>query len=61
MPLKPVYTVNDFLVVFGMGRTRFYELVKSGAIKVRKNGSRTIITGVDAQAWLDSLPEHKAA
>ena len=61
MPLKPVYTVNDFLAAFGMGRTRFYELVKSGAIKVRKNGSRTIVTGTDAQAWLDSLPEHNAA
>lgn len=61
MHLKPVYTVNDFLTAFGMGRTRFYELVKSGAIKVRKNGSRTIVTGADAQAWLDSLPEYNAA
>lgn len=56
MPLKPAYTVNQFLADFGMGRTRFYELVNSGAIRARKNGNRTIVTGTDAQAWLDTLP-----
>jgi hypothetical protein len=56
MTLKPVYTVNGFLADFGMGRTRFYELVATGEIKVRKNGNRTIIIGDDAKAWLDSLP-----
>ncbi|MFY7809546.1 MAG: helix-turn-helix domain-containing protein [Fimbriimonadaceae bacterium] len=56
MPLKPAYTVNEFLASFGVGRTRFYELVNTGAIKARKNGNRTIVTGADAQAWLDTLP-----
>ena len=56
MPLKPAYTVNEFLAAFGVGRTRFYELVNSGAIKALKNGARTIVLGADAQTWLDTLP-----
>ncbi len=57
MPLKAAYTVNEFLTAFGVGRTKFYELVNTGAIKARRNGGRTIITAADAQAWLDSLPQ----
>lgn len=56
MTLKPAYTVSQFLTDFAMGRTRFYELVGQGVIRVRKNGSKTIVTGDDAQAFLDSLP-----
>lgn len=59
MPLKPAYTVNEFLAEFGVGRTRFYELVNSGALKARKNGTRTIVLAADAQAYLDSLPEYE--
>ena len=56
MPLKPAYTVNEFLAAFGVGRTRFYELINSGELKAHKSGARTIVRGEDAQAWLDSLP-----
>lgn len=56
MILKPAYTVSQFLADFAMGRTRFYELVSQGAIRTRKNGNKTIVTGDDAQAFLDSLP-----
>ncbi|MCP8883004.1 hypothetical protein NIM87_05795 [Devosia sp. XJ19-1] len=56
MTLKPAYSVSQFLSEFAMGRTRFYELVGQGAIRVRKNGNKTIVTGEDAQAFLNSLP-----
>ena len=56
MTLKPAYTVNQFCEAFGVGRTRFYDLVNAGELKTRKNGGRTIVRGDDAQAWLDSLP-----
>jgi hypothetical protein len=56
MPLKPAYTVNEFMASFGVGRTRLYVLINAGAIKARKNGNRTIILGSDAQAFLDALP-----
>ena len=56
MTLKPIYSVSQFLTDFAMGRTRFYELVGQGAIRIRKNGNKTIVTGDDAKAFLDSLP-----
>lgn len=56
MTLKPAYTVNEFLAAFGLGRTRFYELVNARELIARKNGGRTIVRGDDAQRWLDSLP-----
>ncbi len=56
MAPKAAYTVNEFLTAFGLGRTKFYELVNSGAIKCRRNGSRTIVLASDAIAWVESLP-----
>ena len=53
---KAAYTVAEFLEAYGLGRTKFYELVHSGAIKARKNGQRTVVLAADAQAWLNSLP-----
>lgn len=57
MPLKPAYSVTEFLAAFGLGRTKFYELVNAGEIKTRKAGAKTLVLAADAQRWLDSLPE----
>jgi hypothetical protein len=54
---KAAYTVSEFLTAFGLGRTKFYELVNAGQLKARKNGTRTVVLAADAQAWLDSLPQ----
>ena len=59
MALKPTYTLKEFLAEFGMGKTRFYELVNSGALKAHKSGVRTVVLARDAQAYLDSLPEYE--
>jgi predicted DNA-binding transcriptional regulator AlpA len=53
---KAAYTVSEFLEAFGLGRTKFYELVNAGQLKARKNGTKTVVLAADAQAWLDSLP-----
>lgn len=59
MTTKAAYTVSEFLGAFGLGRTKFYELVNTGEIKTRKVGAKTLVLAVDAQAWLDSLPENR--
>jgi hypothetical protein len=56
MAPKTAYTVNEFLTSFGIGRTKFYELVNAGDIKCRRNGGRTIILATDAIAWVEGLP-----
>lgn len=57
--MDPVaYSVSDVLKVVGISRTKFYELVGTGDIKVRKIGNRTIILARDLNAWLEGLPTY---
>lgn len=50
------YSVSDVLKMVGIGRTKFYALVKSGEIKTRKVGNRTIVLAADLETWLATLP-----
>ncbi|WP_375450605.1 helix-turn-helix domain-containing protein [uncultured Devosia sp.] len=55
--MDPVaYSVSDVLKLIGISRTKFYELVGTGEIKVRKIGNRTIILARDLSTFLESLP-----
>lgn len=45
------WRVNDFLAWFGIGRTKFYELVKSGDINIIKCGTTTLISHTEAMAY----------
>ena len=58
---KAAYSVEEFLVTTSIGRSRFYAAVKAGKIKVHKFGNRTIILAEDLKAFLQSLPEGRAA
>lgn len=50
------YSVASFGQTFSVGRSTIYEEIRAGRLKVRKVGSRTLITHEDAMAWLNSLP-----
>lgn len=55
--MTPVaYSVSDVLTMIGISRSKFYQLVNAGQIKVRKIGNRTIILAVDLDDFLRSLP-----
>ena len=54
---KGAFSVEEFLHWASIGRTKFYEEVNEGRLKLRKIGRKSVITITDAQAWLDSLPE----
>lgn len=54
---KVAYTVPEFLSVYGIGRTKFYDLVKKGQLPIKKVGKRSLVIKADADAWLNSLPE----
>ena len=49
-------SVRGFCESVGIGRTRFYQEVKTGRLRVRKVGRRTIVTSDDAEDWLNCLP-----
>ena len=51
------YRVSDFLDEFGIGRTKFYALVKAGEIRIVRCGRRTLIpmsAAIEFQARLES-------
>ncbi|WP_080428843.1 helix-turn-helix domain-containing protein [Burkholderia ubonensis] len=51
-----VFSVKDFCVWAGIGRTAVYAEMKAGRLSARKFGRRTIIPQVEAERWLQSLP-----
>lgn len=49
-------SIGEFCESYSLGRTRAYEELKSGRLRGRKIGKRTIITEDDAEEWLAHLP-----
>jgi hypothetical protein len=54
--LQRAMSIDDFCARYGPGRTKAYEELKSGRLRARKIGKRTIITEDDAEDWLWALP-----
>ena len=53
---KPVYTPADIYALGIAKETKFYELIKSGALPAKKLGRKTVILAADLQRYLDTLP-----
>jgi hypothetical protein len=49
-------SIARFSEDYAIGRTTAYEELKSGRLRGRKIGKRTIISQDDAEAWLQRLP-----
>lgn len=54
-------SIARFSEEYAIGRTKTYEELKSGRLRGRKIGKRTIISQHDAEAWLQGLPAVPAA
>jgi hypothetical protein len=55
--LPLAYTVEEFGAEAKIGRTRVYAAIKTGRLRARKYGNRTLILPDDGRAFLESLPE----
>jgi excisionase family DNA binding protein len=51
-----LYTIAQSCRMAAIGRTKFYELVASGEIPVRKIGKKTLVAASDLQDWVERLP-----
>ncbi len=56
---KLALTIPEAVEAGAGSRTVIYEAIKSGALKARKRGKRTIILADDLVAFLQSLPEYQ--
>lgn len=54
---KLCYTIAEAIDATGIKKTNLYEAIKSGELKVRKRGHRTLIRYEDLKAFVDALPE----
>jgi excisionase family DNA binding protein len=50
------YTVKEVLQLVPMSRKKFYQVAKSGRLRVRKDGRINLILAEDLNAYLNSLP-----
>lgn len=50
------HTIEQTGKISTLGRTTIYAAIKSGELKARKAGRRTVILDDDLRAWLASLP-----
>lgn len=53
---KMAYTLPELVYESGVGRSKIYQEIAAGRLKVRKLGKRTIALHDDAMSWLQSLP-----
>jgi excisionase family DNA binding protein len=60
-PLPAAHSVNTAAAMAGVGRTTIFAALKSGALKARKIGRRTVILDEELRRWLSSLPPARAA
>ena len=49
-------TVDEFCRWASISRSKFYEIVAAGELRIVKCGSRTLVRHEDGVAWLNSLP-----
>ncbi len=57
---KRAFNIEEFCHRYGVGRTTFYEEIKSGRLRMVKVGKRSLITADAAEAWLKNLPTSQA-
>jgi len=48
-PSPVAYTISDFCLVMGFGRSKTYELIKAGKLKAVKIAGRTLVPATEAQ------------
>jgi len=51
-----LYSIGQCCRLAAIGRTKFYELIGSGEIPVRKVGKRTLVAAADLKQWVERIP-----
>lgn len=54
---KLALSIEEFCDAVGIGRTRAYEEIRLGRLKVSKSGRRSLIPAEEIHRWLATLPD----
>jgi len=57
---KELISVPEFLRIFSIGRTSFYEEIACRRLRIIHRGRRTFVTREDAQKWFEKLTSKSA-
>ncbi len=52
-----LFTVNEACDITKSGRSAIYDAIKSGALRARKRGRKTLILAEDLENWVKALPD----
>jgi excisionase family DNA binding protein len=50
------FTVPEAAALSSLGQTSIYKAIREGQLRIRKYGTRTIITRADLASFLENLP-----
>jgi excisionase family DNA binding protein len=53
---KLALTVEEASELSGIGRTSIFKAIRTGRLRAKKHGIRTLILPADLEAWLSTLP-----
>ena len=54
---KTVYRIAELPEIMGIGRSRIYQEIAAGRLRMKKVGKCSLITADAIEKWLDALPE----
>ncbi|WP_225648637.1 helix-turn-helix domain-containing protein [Bradyrhizobium australafricanum] len=54
---KLALTVPEVAALTSLGQTSVYKAIREGRLRIRKYGTRTIITRADLASFLENLPD----
>ena len=57
---KRCYTIPEAQAEGAGGKSAIYEAIKSGALRAKKRGSKTVILAADLDEYLQNLPDFGA-
>jgi excisionase family DNA binding protein len=54
---RGAYSIKSFCEAYEVGHDKVYEEIRTGRLRAKKMGRRTLIPVAEAERWLESLPE----
>jgi excisionase family DNA binding protein len=58
---RAAYTPDALATAIGVHKSTIFRVIRSGELRAKKLGGRTIIPASEVDRWLDSLPDRELA